>query len=287
MTLATAYIVSLTAIGHRWRLAMTPDSVLVLLAPLLLLLGRFRSWVGDWIPFVGMLLLWEALRSLVPSLHRPITYGSLDAELWVFRGHLPDVAIQGWLNHGIFGRTLNSAATVIYFSHFAVLLGAGMILWLRDRDLFGRYAAAVVMTLFAALLIFAIVPTAPPWWAAEHHRIHGLVRIFVGSVPGWLSAYYPLLPPNDVAALPSMHSAMPFIAFLAVRQLDRRAGRLVLLWTVSMWFCVVYLGEHYVLDAVAGATLAGVGWWLTGTLKIVPRLDGALIRLRTVARAEQ
>ncbi|MBJ7599736.1 phosphatase PAP2 family protein, partial [Candidatus Nephthysia bennettiae] len=40
-----------------------------------------------------------------------------------------------------------------------------------------------------------------------------------------------------------------------------------------VWFSVVYLGEHYVLDVVAGVALAGTSWGIGGMLW-QPRVAG-------------
>jgi hypothetical protein len=47
-------------------------------------------------------------------------------------------------------------------------------------------------------------------------------------------------------------------------------------YTLGMWFTVVYLGDHYVVDIALGAAYAAAGWLL------VPRLldRGPLRRLR-------
>jgi membrane-associated phospholipid phosphatase len=37
-------------------------------------------------------------------------------------------------------------------------------------------------------------------------------------------------------------------------------------YALLMTFAVVYLGEHYVLDAALGWVVAGAGWWLAGRL---------------------
>jgi hypothetical protein len=57
---------------------------------------------------------------------------------------------------------------------------------------------------------------------------------------------------NDVAAFPSLHAAYPFLAFLFVRRVFPRAGWLMLAYAVCVWFSIVYLGEHWVVDIIGG-----------------------------------
>jgi membrane-associated phospholipid phosphatase len=47
-------------------------------------------------------------------------------------------------------------------------------------------------------------------------------------------------------------------------RLPRPAVALVLLQLVSVWFAIVYGGEHYLSDVIAGALVAVVAVWLVG-----------------------
>jgi membrane-associated phospholipid phosphatase len=64
---------------------------------------------------------------------------------------------------------------------------------------------------------------------------------------------------NDVAAMPSLHSAIPFVMMFALWKYRglRWAG---VAFAASMPFAVVYLGEHYFVDALGGLGVAAVGW---------------------------
>src|SRR5438067_7155590 len=64
---AVAYsaVVGLEALWH--GVVATPDMLLVALMPLALLTGRFITWLKDWVPFVGLLLGWEAMRSIADT----------------------------------------------------------------------------------------------------------------------------------------------------------------------------------------------------------------------------
>ncbi len=96
-----------------------------------------------------------------------------------------------------------------------------------------------------------------------HGAITGVQKIIATTLPSAVSPYYAALNPNPVAAFPSLHAAFPFLGFLAVREVfSRRAAWAVLAWCVAVWFSVVYLGEHYVVDVIAGVALAALVWWV-------------------------
>ena len=77
---------------------------------------------------------------------------------------------------------------------------------------------------------------------------------------------------NPVAAIPSLHSAIPMLVVLLAWPYCRRLGHVLLVcYVAAMTFTLVYGGEHYVLDVLVGwlyalIAVAAVGW-------LLPRLD--------------
>jgi len=62
--------------------------------------------------------------------------------------------------------------------------------------------------------------------------------------------------------MPSIHFAITFLlVWLAVNQ--RKRWR-ILAWTyaLSMGIALVYMGEHYVIDIIAGGAVTSAGWML-------------------------
>jgi hypothetical protein len=109
------------------------------------------------------------------------------------------------------------------------------------------------------LIGYFAVPTAPPWWAAEQGRIGRLHRIMedVGQrVWGrFWSPLYGFLGGNPLAAMPSLHFAT---SLMAAHELGETGGLPAVLgwgYAATLGFALVYLGEHYVLDLLAGMAL--------------------------------
>ncbi|MGH2511882.1 MAG: phosphatase PAP2 family protein, partial [Candidatus Limnocylindrales bacterium] len=67
--------------------------------------------------------------------------------------------------------------------------------------------------------------------------------------------------PNDVAAFPSLHAAYPTLAFLFARRAFGRIGWLMLGYAACVWFAVIYLGDHYLVDVLGGIGYALVAYW--------------------------
>ena len=244
------------------RVVLTPGYLLFLAVPLALLAGSWVRVLAEWSPLAAVVSGWEAMRNLAPSLSLKPSYGILQPELWLFNGHLPTVALQSALHQGPFGHQLDALATAVYIGYFPAMLGVGVVLWFRDRSAFVRYTTALVAVGLVAYSLFLLLPSAPPWLAAQHGMIHGLTRVFTETLPDPVEPYLQALNPDPVAAIPSLHAAIPLLGFFSLRRTLPRFSLVLLAWSVTVWFCVVYLGEHYVLDVAAGILLAVVLWRL-------------------------
>jgi membrane-associated phospholipid phosphatase len=261
VAISLAYLVAAAGIMI-WRgISVSPDYLLFLLIPVALLSGRFLGFLRDWVPFVVIFLGWEAMRGIADKTgFTPHVRDLANIETTIFGGHLPTAVLQQALDVGTFGRVLAYASTVVYFCHFVFPLAVGMILWLVDRVQFVRFTTALMGMALIAFVIFLLVPTAPPWYAEQHGVISGFQKIIGTTLPSAVSPYYTGLNPNPVAAFPSLHAAFPFLGFLALRPVYPRASWLAFAWCVAVWFGVVFLGEHYVVDVIGGVILAALSW---------------------------
>jgi membrane-associated phospholipid phosphatase len=100
----------------------------------------------------------------------------------------------------------------------------------------------------------------PPWLAAQQGAIPPLVAIshevYANGIP---PVVLHALDTNPVAAMPSLHMAFPTVCTILVWRLwGIRAGAPMLLYTVLQGIGIIYLGEHYLVDVLAGVALAGV-----------------------------
>jgi membrane-associated phospholipid phosphatase len=139
-------------------------------------------------------------------------------------------------------------------------LSLGYVLWLKDRAVFRRFAAALLTMSFASFIFFLLIPVAPPWLASIQGYLPHVEKIIDHTLPSNTTWFYQHLNPNKVAAFPSLHQAFPVLGlFYAARLFGARAWPLLTplaLWCLLVCFSIVYLGEHYVIDAVGGAAVA-------------------------------
>ncbi|HEY2705703.1 MAG TPA: phosphatase PAP2 family protein [Candidatus Dormibacteraeota bacterium] len=278
--LALLYLVLVSAVMI-WRgISVSPDYLLLLLVPVAVVSRRLLRFAADWVPFVAILLGWEAMRGIAPRTGIPPLISELaGADRWLGGGRLPTATLQQAL--APLGEVVDDAATVVYFCHFLVPIGVGLVLWLVDRRIFLRFVTALMGLAFACFVVYLLVPTAPPWYAQDHGMACCFRRVIGTTLPSAVSPYYQSLNPNPVAAFPSLHAAFPMLALLALRALDRRLVWPALAWCLMVWVSIVYLGEHYLVDALAGIGSAALAWTVMTRL-VAPRV-GALREARVGA----
>src|SRR5262249_56137361 len=104
------------------------------------------------------------------------------------------------------------------------------------------------------------MPAGRRWWASEHGETDAEVRRIMVEVgekewgPAW-PGLYETLGGNPWAAMPSLHFATSLMAALLLAETGTAEG--VAGWTYAgiLGFALVYLGEHYLVDLLAGAAI--------------------------------
>src|SRR5205807_662956 len=130
-------------------------------------------------------------------------------------------------------------------------------LWVSNRKQFREFMLGIVLISYAGFLSFLIYPTAPPWLASQMGFIPPVTKILnvvLQSFPNrdQIPTFYFFIKSNLVAAIPSMHAAYPTLMLLYGLKFFGKKGWVFLIYALSMWFTIVYLGEHYVIDILVG-----------------------------------
>ncbi|MDQ2965847.1 MAG: phosphatase PAP2 family protein [Chloroflexota bacterium] len=268
------YIALLSGLMIARGVSLTPDVLLIGLGLAAVLLGRGRLFLRDWIPFIGLFFAYELMRGYADNFGAAVhVQDVLDIERWLFLGNVPTAVLQQWL-HPVTGLDLVAViATVFYFVHFPLPLAVAFFLWLRRRRVFYDFVAAMIVLSMAVFLTYLLLPVAPPWFAAEQGLLPGVEYLkrdgFAGlaALAGFRESDYLFnytfysINPNEVAAFPSLHAGYPFLAFLFARRTFGRIGWLMLAYSAAVWFSIVYLADHYVVDILGGLAYAGAAYW--------------------------
>ncbi|HEV7189171.1 MAG TPA: phosphatase PAP2 family protein [Blastococcus sp.] len=217
----------------------------------------------EWLPVAVLLLAYDATRGVADGLGMPLHVTQpAAADLWLGGGTLP----TAWLQQTFTADWWAALAALVYCSHFVVTPLLLCVLWVRNRPLWGRYVRMVLALSVAGLATYVLYPAAPPWLAARHHVVPPVHRL---SGEGWDVLGLPragaLLADsqgqaNQVAAMPSLHTAFAVLTCLVLLPVARRIWQRAALVTyaVLMPTVLVWAGEHYVVDTLLGAAYAVV-----------------------------
>ncbi len=261
--LMAPYLVGVFVLMIGLKVTPSPDVVVVLLALCAVLMGRGISFVRDWGPFLATFLAWEMMRGIANQFGQAVHSDSVIAiERALFAGYIPTEVLQSALYEAGTVNWYDVLLTVTYSSHFFFPVAFAFFLWLRRRERYYPYVAALMLTSFAAFATFLLLPVAPPRFAFEYGEALAVADVAkeTGAQIGWYSfnfAYQNLVG-NPVAAFPSMHAAYPVLVALFLAERSRRAALLWLPFLLLIWFATVYLGHHYVIDLIGGAFYAVV-----------------------------
>jgi membrane-associated phospholipid phosphatase len=272
--LVAGYIALLSALMIARGVSLTPDVLLIGLGLAAVLLGRGKLFLRDWIPFIGLFFAYELMRGYADNFGAEVhVQDVLDLERWLFLGHVPTADLQAWLHPASGIDLVAVASTVFYFLHFPLPLAVGFFLWLRRRKVFYDFVAALIVLSMAGFVTYLLLPVAPPWYAADAGLLPGVEYLkkegFAGlaALAGFRESDYLFsyafysINPNEVAAFPSLHAGYPFLAFLFARRSFGRIGWLMLAYSVAVWFSIVYLADHYVVDIIGGVAYAAAPYW--------------------------
>jgi hypothetical protein len=241
------------------------------------LLRRFSSFAREYALFLCTVVMFDNTRGLVYGLtlhfQRPVYMGyALEYERALFGSPIPSSWLQHALsNHGRIS-ALQKAMVVLHASHFLVFLFVGMLLWLSRPCAFARFRVALLAVMGLGIVGYALVPTVPPWMASTQFGVlepltHVPEQLYHSAVPTMTSAF----DLNPIAAMPSLHAAFPTLLTLVCFEAFGAWGFLMGAYTLLMWFTIVALGEHYIVDVMAGITLALVVWTLTHRVPAIAR----------------
>jgi hypothetical protein len=128
---------------------------------------RMLYVIRDWLPFALVLVAYDLSRGAADLIGRPtLWHWQADADRWLFFGTMPTVWLQERLKlpHPPWWEIVIST---VYMSFFILPYVVAAVLWLRDRDEWKAFIRLFVGLSFAALVIYALLPAAPPWAAAR------------------------------------------------------------------------------------------------------------------------
>ncbi len=250
----------------------TPDRWAILLFIAAIALGQWKAFLRDWIPVVLLIFGYEFIHGLgyqyFVENHRTVHVTSMiDADRFMFFGHLPTLWLQSKLYVPGTIHWYDVLAMVMYIMHFVFPLIFAFMLWIGSKERFWNFTITFLVMTYLGFSIYMLYPAAPPWLASDWGFIHGVQlpfdQVFHALVPHQydnlnMVQIWDRAGGDPVAAMPSLHAAYPWMVFLFAVKFFGKRGLLLLPYNAALWFAVVYLGEHYVIDILAGMALSTI-----------------------------
>jgi membrane-associated phospholipid phosphatase len=244
-----------------------------------------RGLVFDWLPFVGILFVYDIARGVADNIGiAPHTTTGIDVDGALFGHPVPTVWLQNhlydyshvhWYDYGVF---------VVYLTHFFATFVIAIFLWRFAYPQFRRFRTMILALTAAGFLTYVLFPATPPWLASQQGHLPYLYRV-IGEMWNHTDGMYPAAGlfqngneyVNEVAAVPSLHAAFPLLFTLFFWRASR--GRLwlralLVAYPLAMAFTLVYGAEHYVFDVL-------LGWvYAVGVYSAVTAVERGMARRR-------
>jgi membrane-associated phospholipid phosphatase len=297
-----AYFVAVVVLFLYQNMRFNVEWVALVLFGAAILSGRGLLFVRDWGVLFVVLMAWQVTSGLATQFDFPEHVTDLiTADKMLFFGHVPSVWLQAHLYHPGALEPWDVFAASMYMLHFLAPLVAGFLIWMTDRTLFRRFAIAFVLVAVAGFLTYIVYPADPPWRAAlplveihgryfefqkglidvggrwiplpagthPHIYLPGVRNLFNTVIGRWYNPYHgtiflPFLQLHydQIGAIPSEHAMYPMLFFLFLRRQFGRWGYIALLYICCLVFSILYLGQHYFIDAVVGFAYGAAGYAL-------------------------
>jgi PAP2 superfamily protein len=244
-----------------WRgISIEPEWVVLALLLIAVAMGRGKTFLADWLPFLLLFFAYEAMRGFASKTgFAPHDLSGLERA--VFGGTLPTLTLQHQFYDPSRVGWQDLVAMFFYFMHFPLPIVVGFIFWVRSRDHYRRFIAALLLMCFIAFMTYLFWPSAPPWFEFSATRVapgdvvHKILNETVDKLWGKnyiVTPLYTRLNPNQFAAFPSLHAAFPMLGAVYAWRRYRWLSVALIAWSLCVIGSIVYLGEHYVVDALDG-----------------------------------
>jgi len=168
---------------------------------------------------------------------------------------------------------------IYQYAHLPIIIGAMVWVFTQHRGAWVLYRNWFLVMNFVAVIVFALLPTAPPRMiftsgVVDINFLHGVRTSILEN--GLLA--------NPFAAMPSLHFG--YALFIGIMLYALARGRwtryLGFLYAVVVLVAIVATGNHFIIDAVAGALVALAAWAFAVNVQpsAVPQSPAVTVRER-------
>ena len=237
-------------------------------------LGRNREQIiqllRDWALIVVIYMAYDYSRGTADQWGIGVNYTALrDLDSLITFGREPISEMQRRFYTPNDVKWYDVVGSVIYMTHFVFPVLPLVFLRIRNRIYWLHYVRRFSLTLGISVFIFIIFPAAPPWMASREGYLPPIQRI---TGRGWLELHLKTVSKtldrgagvlNAVAPMPSLHAGMALLVALWFFRNCRTWIRIAALaYPLAMLTALVYFGEHFIIDGLAGWAVVLLAWFL-------------------------
>ncbi|MGI4738048.1 MAG: phosphatase PAP2 family protein [Janthinobacterium lividum] len=273
-----------------WLIGFRPEQLVLvgLCNACYFLTDATRRLITGFSIFVVFWILYDYMRAFPNYAYRAVDV----AQLYHTEKSLFGITSQGqvltpnefWLRHH--QPWLDVLCGVFYLCWVPIPLAFAGYLFFKARRLFFAFALTFLLVNILGFIVYYLHPAAPPWYVQQHGLVFqpltmgstaGLARFDSFFGVGLFKGIY-AKNANVFAAMPSLHSAYPVVVlFYALKHRAGAFNLVFLLIMLGIWFAAVYTSHHYVLDVLAGITIASLGILLIRLLLAHSKLFNRLV----------
>lgn len=255
-------------------------------------LGRNREQIiqllRDWALIVVIYMAYDYSRGTADQWGIGVNYTALrDLDSLITFGREPITGMQRRFYTPNDVKWYDVVGSVIYMTHFVFPVLPLVFLRIRNRNSWLHYVRRFSLTLGISVFIFIIFPATPPWMASREGYLPPIDRI---TGRGWSELNLKTVSKtldrgagvlNAVAPMPSLHAGLALLVALWFFRNCRTWIRiLALAYPIAMLTALVYFGEHFIIDGLAGWAVVLLAWFLAN------KWEERTSRLRVNSRTE-
>lgn len=248
---------------HR-NIWISPDQFFIIALLIALTMGMSKKFIRDWSPFILIILSYEFLRGALPAITKFPVHSTdlIQIEQAIFH-QIPTLTLQKIFYNPNNLQLYDYIFSLTYMSFFIAFMLLAFLFWVKNQKAFRLLAASALILYYLALITFVIFPAMPPWMASDKNLLPHVYRILWNTTAhmtvskGGFPTMYNFFAANDVAAMPSLHAAVPTLMFIISLLFRHKILSIItLIYALTTYFTIVYIGEHYAIDAMAGIIYA-------------------------------
>ncbi|HEY2797610.1 MAG TPA: phosphatase PAP2 family protein [Thermoanaerobaculia bacterium] len=207
---------------------------------------------------------WAFFVDFYPAIFLPLLFNTLEPLIQALRGGPRDDLLIA-ADRAIFGVDvtvwaqrfvrphLSDIFYVFYSTYYFIALTLGLVLWLRDRGTARRFVFTLMVVYYVSYAGYFCIPALGPRFAQASEYTVSLVTT---PVAHWINDTINNLEKTKFDVFPSGHTMISVAVLIVAWRRARDVFWGLLPVATGLIIATVYCRYHYVVDVIAGTTLA-------------------------------